>query len=1255
MKKVHYIVFVLMTLFFWAASWSYYSRNQSDMRPENIIETVQNNIWKRERELNTLLADKVLMTHLWEDDLSNDEFNLLLKKDFIIQMFDSAGLNFVSNNTFVVRTRFFRERMTVVSDSGDVFVYKTVGNANYPGKRMNCIIPIYKYYNVNNDYVRSGFWMSGIKLNGPQIYTDSADWTSGTQIKSIDGQTLFSITIPETSIPPPVPDSTLLILTVLAFFFSMLSVHVAALYITEKKKVIWGTAFFLSVMVTGLLLLHYLPLPFGLENSRLFSPAVFAASEYLPSFGHLIFFVLVLYWTGTFLLDQAGFLNQSKKINMTVSRKSWAIYLLSAVVLVLLVLFIQFLVAGLIFNSIISFDTNKFNAIDGFTLLAIVCVALMAHFVKVVIQLMNFLKRSLIANAKKSYLILLLVAAIVSTIYTLCFHPDDELIPLQDKLLLNGFCILWLLLFCYISSKLNDQFYIRRRGLYVIIFNAVFFSSLFAIYCKYYADRKERYISRIAFAERLSRQQDAELEIKFDEMVTSLSYDSVIVDRLKYGDSLSPEYLHKYFRLKSPELFYTKYAQEICLYDNNGNIVLSDLHTSIDSLNKLRNISSATLSPYLYFHLDSAAQGNYLALLPVKDHTETIGTLGLLFHLKHNISRSAYPALLLSQQEHAELSEAHYDYAIYYRGKLTNQYGNYDFNEHIDSSALTASGDEPVRFVKKQRYSILYYAASPTIIYAVVYENDILNGLLTLFSFLFVAFIILSVFENFVRMSVLHWLEKRKPKPFYNVSMGVRIKYFVLGFTVVSFFIIGLSTVIFLSKRYQSSSIHTIEDNTRNLSDAVAEFLQTQKVRYDTPSSFQHFANTELAYFISTLSRQQKQDINLFSTTGELLYTTQEKVYKYNLMAPYMSPSALRVFDKKRSSVFTHNELIGNLSYLASYAPVYAPDGKLIAFLNVPFFYSKEKLDIHIITLVTTLTNIYTILILISTVITFFFINSLTRSLRLVADSLKHVNLKKNELIDWPYKDEIGLLVQEYNKMVATVEENARSLVLDERQNAWREMAQQVAHEIKNPLTPMKLNIQYLQQAINSNHPDIINLTKRVSSSIIEQIDNLNYIASEFSNFAKMPENKSERIDLKQMLENVVLLFSGNEILTISSNLPPEPVIVFADKSQMLRIFTNIVQNASESIPADRHGNIEISLYQEPDLDHVLVMVSDNGSGIPAELKDKIFDPYFTTKSSGTGLGLAMTKKIIELWGGRIYFESEPNVGTTFYVTLPQK
>jgi len=197
----------------------------------------------------------------------------------------------------------------------------------------------------------------------------------------------------------------------------------------------------------------------------------------------------------------------------------------------------------------------------------------------------------------------------------------------------------------------------------------------------------------------------------------------------------------------------------------------------------------------------------------------------------------------------------------------------------------------------------------------------------------------------------------------------------------------------------------------------------------------------------------------------------------------------------------------------------------------------------------------------------------------------------------------------------------------------------------------LKLNIQYLQQAVKNDNPNIKELTDKVSLSIIEQIDNLSYIASEFSNFAKMPEARPEEMELSELLNKAVELYRNDAHIQLTISRPDERIFVYSDHSQLLRVFTNLLENAKQAIPDERTGNIAVSITVENET--AVIKISDDGIGIPDDVVNNMFQPYFTTKSSGTGLGLAMTKKIIEFWKGEIWFETQEGIGTSFYIRLP--
>lgn len=296
--------------------------------------------------------------------------------------------------------------------------------------------------------------------------------------------------------------------------------------------------------------------------------------------------------------------------------------------------------------------------------------------------------------------------------------------------------------------------------------------------------------------------------------------------------------------------------------------------------------------------------------------------------------------------------------------------------------------------------------------------------------------------------------------------------------------------------------------------------------------------------------------------------------------------------------------------------------------------------------------NIYVFLFILAIGVVYLFTNQLTRPLAILGQQLYNIDLgKQNKRIDWNNDDEIGHLIDQYNNMLDQLDHSAEVLARSERDQAWREMAKQVAHEIKNPLTPMKLTIQHLQMQANSETGEFGDKVKRVSNTLIEQIDNLTRIANNFSQFGQMPSASNNKILLNEVVTSVHDLFRKREDMDIKCFVPIDDLFVFADKDHMIRILNNIVKNAIQSIPHEQTGHITIKLTR--DQHTAQISITDNGIGISDDQKAKVFQPNFTTKSSGTGLGLAMCAKMVDSMDGRIYFETEVGTGSTFFIEIP--
>jgi nitrogen fixation/metabolism regulation signal transduction histidine kinase len=390
----------------------------------------------------------------------------------------------------------------------------------------------------------------------------------------------------------------------------------------------------------------------------------------------------------------------------------------------------------------------------------------------------------------------------------------------------------------------------------------------------------------------------------------------------------------------------------------------------------------------------------------------------------------------------------------------------------------------------------------------------------------------------------------------------------------------------------------------------------------------------------------------VYDIEGNLKVSSEANVYRKGVLSTKMNPIAFYHLSRLRQVQHVQEEQIADLSYLSIYAPVRDEDGNVYGYLNIPYFASQRELNQEISNFLVAIINLNAFIFLIAGVIALFITNRITRSFSIISEKMREVNLgQKNEEIVWNREDEIGELVKEYNKMVAKLGESATALAKSEREGAWREMARQVAHEIKNPLTPMKLSIQYLQKAIDNNQPNVKELSGNVAKTLVEQIDHLSKIAADFSQFANIGNVNVELFDLHDVIESLKDLYRTNPKVDINWEPVDDPILLHADKTQMNRLFTNLFANALEACNGSDHCRIEVKEELQDEM--VQISVKDNGEGIPAEMQSKIFTPNFTTKSSGTGLGLAMCKGIVEQAKGKIWFETAQGKGTTFHVQLP--
>ncbi len=458
---------------------------------------------------------------------------------------------------------------------------------------------------------------------------------------------------------------------------------------------------------------------------------------------------------------------------------------------------------------------------------------------------------------------------------------------------------------------------------------------------------------------------------------------------------------------------------------------------------------------------------------------------------------------------------------------------------------------------------------------------------------------------------------------------------------LISFFLTGAITFYHFKNANEQYHQERLRRKEYAVIESINYFLRGQQTIDASNDSIVSMFDEK----ICELSKVNSMDISIYSLSGHMLISSNPTLREEGLVYDSINPSLLKTINERRAQVVVTNRSEG-MHYLSSYDLIHNLQGKPLAIVNVPYFDTEDIHQQDVQNFLMRLGQIYLLLFLVSILIAYFLANYITGSLNAIGQKLKNTRINEpNPPLHWRFDDEIGTLVSEYNRMLGELEKSAAKLARTERETAWKEMAKQVAHEIKNPLTPMRLSVQYLEKTLECSDKEKLN---EFTESMIGQIDTLSNIADAFSRFASMPEMKPERFNVADVAQKVIALYPGYDI---KFNSRDGNLSIKGDKEQFVRALNNLINNAIQAIPEGREPHIALEISTKEN--DVLISICDNGTGIPREQTDKIFEPRFTTKTKGMGLGLAMVKNIVDGFSGTIWFNSEVDKGTTFFISLP--
>lgn len=1223
-NRFYYLLFGAFALFLIAKGLE--TIYNTDKLVQSYAQNITNNLQEKEEKIKAELANEVFIKELFNDSASINSIESLTNNRFNLCLYQGDSLIFWSNSSIA----FPNEPLLNELGQATLPIFRKLSNGYFVIQKWPLpyldtknqyaisLIPIKWQYTESLPHLNPYFEASANSTipNAIDVTTKSTNFPI---VSSTTTSPLFYLTTTNTFTDKGIL-SWLMLLYTASFIFLGIVINTIARKIINKNRPWVGPAFLL-VTVFGL---RYISLDWSTKFQEF---QVFSRSFDNPnvSVGDLLINIILLLWVVIFIHRESR--DRDFTIDLSVNTRFFLTTMNYLSVVLALLLLISVL-KSLVINSGIDFDFKNVFSLDHYSVIAVfgVILLLFTQFVFSHRMMITIHKLNLIRSKR----LIALVVAIILALPIIYFIGLE--IPLYVTALLAFIFVIFYDLFIDIPNP-----GLVWLSLWVILF-AGFSSSL--LY-KYNTDKELK--KEILLAQSLAEEKDtlAEIAITNFKMALDSSLQNGIISA---NDLLNISKAKSFYATLNfnQNYLYTNYTYQV--YNN----VQSELKTDKNPTTLYKKLLAARPTKNqedIFLYKDTTRNHSYFLLKRLPSLNPNIPGAQLVFEFKKaNRKRSKVYTNILSHQEFKGLADlTKYNYAIIKNGQEI-------IEEGVEADAPNFSPDEKPAiggYVKRNQEELVYFlyrSAENDFVLLSKPRNNLFHPF-SLFSFIF-GFLALMVVIIAIINSRITLLPDNLNFEFWNKpSLKNRIQFSTILLTLASFLIIGIVSVYLLTTSYQSYDKGRLKRKVSGVQTAAEQYL--------------HQANDSLALlsdFIVDLSKAERIDFNLFDLQGQLIQSSEMDIFRRGILPPQMNAHAFKYLSQPNKFDLVQSKkqesITSNQKFISAFTPIVNSKGQKVAFIGVSYANQQRTLEDDVLNFMGNLVNVYVAMLFLAGSISVWVANTITRPITTIGENLKELKLgKSNEPLQWRTNDEIGALVTDYNRMIVKLEHSAKLLARSEREGAWREMAKQVAHEIKNPLTPMKLSIQYLTHAFRSNPDNIEPLLKRVSNTLIEQIDSLAQIAEEFSNFAKMPRANNQQIQLNDLVESVHDLFKESKNTDVLLSLPQEDFYVFADKNHLVRVLNNMIKNAVEAIPDSRKGLIEVSLSKAENI--AVIKVKDNGVGIPEEMKEKVFVPNFTTKNSGTGLGLAISKNIIESVSGKIYFETEKDVGTTFFVELP--
>jgi len=1192
-------------------------------RPERIFERVETIIHKKERQANEIL-NKCIYDFFKSEKLQKSNFFTgtlpdIRKNGFAVQYYIRDSLIFWSDNSVEELKGPQLEKSESVQKlpNGwyDILILKK-GNA-----KAVCLTLIKHEYSFENEFLENSFQKD---FNVPENIDISAD-LGGKAVCSLSGNPLFSFDFSGYNQTYNNYAGLLFLLLLFSFFSFCLSLYFAYSSIEwlRNKPWLFGICFAADVALLRLVQ-AYFAFPAALYSTALFSPMYYSSSIFLPSAGDYLYnSLLVLLIAG--IAYKKLFREGPKSGKQTLSDKfqGW-----SAVALILLLyIFLCLALDDLLRNSSFSLDLKDISKIGTKSILGL----LIVYCLSLTFYLFSRTTASYTINCSKYTKIVFITVAVAGVFLLGMFWRDG----ITASILAILFAAYLSLLFFYYGEKAKSSPFAN------VILPMIWMSVLVAVVFNnsgYSREREERKLIAI----QLATEKNPVTELLYNKLEHKLLNDSLFLEMIKDYNAGKEEALIK--RIKSGYIrdFWNKFTVQITVCTPGKMLKIQPRGYVFNCEQYFRQVcekvGERTANPNLFYLDYGTGTETYLAILKPIDSDENAKVPGIQIYIEFTGKTPAkdmgYPELLIDRRIMNIPDLSNYSYGLYQNGSLVYKTGKYSYamslNGLLQSSVNAA-------FFNSDGMNHYRYNMDKTRVLVISKKDDSFLGIISPASYLFIIFSLLTLLLNLLfKPAIL--------REFSFITLKNRFQIANVGTIVVSFLILGGLLLYFLIRLNNLKNMDSFSERTLSVMSEMQEKFG-EKEKLDKPD------NPVLEEDLLRLSGMFYTDVNVYSTCGKLILSSRPQVFDEGLISGRMNIGAYLDLKRNKQSAFFQDEKIGAYDYISAYFPLLNDRNELLAYINLPFFSRQEDLKKEINDFLVAFMNLYILFILISVFLSFAISRYLSAPLGILVSRMEGFQLgKRNEKINWYHQDEIGRLVEEYNRLIDELAFSADQLAKSERESAWREMARQVAHEIKNPLTPMKLSVQHLRKAWDEQSGDFNQRLQRFTRIMTEQIDSLSAIATEFSDFAIMPLPVSEELDIIEIITSVISMYTGMENIEINLETSETSARTTGDRKQLVRVFTNLLNNATQAISNKEKGLIKIAVYKR--VKTYVIDIADNGNGIPDELAGMIFLPNFTTKSGGAGLGLAIVRGIIINMGGDITFVSGKD-GTVFTVTIP--